>query len=633
MSNGRLAIDFETYLISENEGFAPRPVCLSFANDIEQGVITAAEVEGFLMSRPEGEEWIAHNLAFEFGVIWKHYPALRELMMRKLDKNELYCTMIANQYADIQKVKPSGKHSLADLVLKNFAIDLSEDKKSPDSWRLRYSELDGIPIDMYPTEAYDYALMDSVYALKIRALQTKNHPMTVKAMCMLTLASEYGFEIRTDYLENLMHETEEAMEPLRNFLVMEDIAGYDKKGNFKKKSKLFRERLKEEDIAELQYTDKKDKEGNDTISIARKALKSYDVDPASVWLDYSTLEKKLTAFLRPLSKATKVVRTSYNALVNTGRTSARGSSLLPSLNFQQLPREGGIRETMKGPEGHVVVSIDFSALELVSTAHRLFEMYGSSKMLEAINYGDVPVDMHAMTAARIMGSDKGYDMSYEHFVAHKKEKEYDHYRRLAKVVNLSLPGGVGPKKLVMMAKDSYGVDISYREAIRLRDLFMAMYPELSRFLKTDIDRLKTGQKLHIPDPKDKKKILVLDEYFYRIGDFVRRGCLYTSAANGILLQTASAFGAKRSIYEVGKVAIESKDDIKLAAFIHDECVLFVKDNEKLQSNIAKAAYAMIDGMQTVFPLARITVESDYGPFFSKSHGREQTFFRNPVKKS
>lgn len=93
---------------------------------------------------------------------------------------------------------------------------------------------------------------------------------------------------------------------------------------------------------------------------------------------------------------TRKLHPKFDPIVETGRTSSFGD-----LNAQNLPREGGVRECIIPPEGHVFVLADFSTVELGTLAQSLQSQWGlDSAMAAAINLG---VDLHTQFAAQVTG--------------------------------------------------------------------------------------------------------------------------------------------------------------------------------------------------------------------------------------
>ncbi len=211
------AFDFETFLMSSKTGPAPPPVCISYATGDLEGVLSTTDesYEGFInqLCNPDADFIrIAHNLAFDLCVIAMNYPHLRKNIYDTLEKGNFACTVLREKLLNlttlgwIDKGESNGRYiarryDLATLVKERFDVDIAEDKKSPDAWRLRYSELAGMPADSYPQKAYDYALMDSVWTLRLYNDQEerRNHiiasqqfdPFDFEGRCMEKLGMQH----------------------------------------------------------------------------------------------------------------------------------------------------------------------------------------------------------------------------------------------------------------------------------------------------------------------------------------------------------------------------------------------------------------------------------------------------------
>lgn len=196
----QLAFDFETHAFTRvNTTLTPTPVCISYARcNGESGVLAHCD-EGFTelieeITNPEITDTIriAHYNAFDTGVIFKHFPHLRENLFDCFEAGLFDDTMIREKLLNLtvhgwidDGELPSGEYirkayGLADLMSDRFKIDMSDVKKAEDAWRLRYKELMNIPAKDYPREAFDYALFDSVYALKIYQDQEKRRQTVIK---------------------------------------------------------------------------------------------------------------------------------------------------------------------------------------------------------------------------------------------------------------------------------------------------------------------------------------------------------------------------------------------------------------------------------------------------------------------
>jgi DNA polymerase I-like protein with 3'-5' exonuclease and polymerase domains len=389
-------------------------------------------MEAFLLKLLQSrEKVVAHNMSFEANVIDIHFPKLRNLLYSKIDRNELICTKVYEQLLDNTRKKPLSRFSLADLVKSYFKKNIFESKKDPNSWRLRYSELDGVDLDDWPQEAKDYAIEDSVWAYKVYKEQ-QNIPidisLTVAADIYLNKMAANGILIDKTRVFKLEKEIEEKLYPKYMHLVAKDLVSKDMlTGKIKKNMKEFRQYLSD-NVSNIERTAK----GN--IATSTESLTRYlseaEGDLKEVLEDFLYImkyEKIQTAFINRLKEANPYIRTQYRAAVSSGRTSSFTSKAYPSVNMQQMPRKvedvtWDIRNCFIPREGFKLCSIDYSGLELTSTAHQLYKLTGKTSMRDKINQGEQPVDMHSILAYRIMNIKEKSKETYSSFFANKKSR-------------------------------------------------------------------------------------------------------------------------------------------------------------------------------------------------------------------
>ena len=651
-----IAIDFETYLIGDGSIF-PAPVCLSTYNGTEAFLLDKEEAREWLTEHLNKDTLIAHNAVFECGVIIKHYPELTNRVLDALDNDLIYCTKINESLWNIQREKALFGLTLAGLVAHYFATDISAGK-GEDAWRMRYSELDGIPISEWPKEAVDYAIDDSIWAYKVYSKQVGiNQGLALKSAVYLNLMGAEGFLINQERVELLEKEIWEFLTPRYDFLVAEGFCDYiPRQKQPRKQVKKLKEYVEGLGVT-LMYTNK------GATATSGEALASYQTQCDSPILkafsELSRYEKILTSYIKNLKGNSKIY-SQYSTTLNTGRTSSSGSKLFSSLNIQQIPRavEGvsyDVRNCFIPREGFKVCSIDYSGLELCSAAHQLYKTLGYSYMREALNDGTSPTDMHSKLASKIK------KVPYEEFIAHKKELEYKDARQKAKPINLGFPGGIGYDTMRhLMWKDGIKTnfqvletakrkndlyyyltqlaapDIRIRrvnkteyalvqdELVLLKKYMFDLYPDLEQFLKETHLRFLTG--------KTKFKKNDFDEweeepmYMYDTHGFKRDWCTYTALCNGFLMQTPSAVGAQKAVNAIVRKYYDNPD-IFPQAFIHDEIVFEIREN--CEHLAEEAAYIMIDEMQTVLSSVRISVEASMSDYWQKADGFwTQTYFKD-----
>lgn len=673
-------IDFETHPISVDAP-APKPVCLSYYidNTRQTGLLTThSEMSDFLndLLKAEDQLIIAHNFKFESTVIHEHFPELREALWKAYEDERLVCTMvdekIINNFAN---KNTQHRFDLGTLVKKYLELDITAGKEDPDAWRTRYNELDGVPLEEWPQDAIDYAINDSIYAVKIHKLQDKfETPLSyrsTRADFVLALAANRGMAVESGRVLQLKQEILDKLEP--NYQFLED-RGFGTRcgvtGKFKKSVKVFKEYI----VENVEHVDTTAK---GSIKVTAEALSKYipktdaDSDIKEVIKAFLTLaeyEKILSAFVPNLEKAAEeggLIRTNYNPVVSTGRTSSSASRLYPSANIQQMPRalkgvKYDVRSCYKARDGYKLVSIDYGGLELCATAHQLFEVYGHSRMRDLLNEGDYPMDLHSRFAAQVMSLEMGHKIEYKTFLDKKKEPEYARYRQICKALNLGFPGGIGyevmggqlfkqgvdiPKttlkdedgKPIVAVSEKQAVFILGKarkvnpdlrvkrigkrawifikdELVGLKQRYFEMYPEIETFLKETHNYFLTGD--HKMQKNDFAEWEKEPLYKFNVCGLRRNYAMYTQFCNGFLMQSPSAEGAKQMLWEIGE-RFRNSNEVHLDAFIHDEIVVEVKNNENFEKNVDLVSRIMIESMQKVLPSVRINVEASAMTYWSK----------------
>lgn len=673
-----IAIDFETRLISEEETI-PTPICLSYyRSDTDQGVIKGIpEMKLFIRQLlVYNEAIIAHNMCFEALVIWKHFPDLRELLEERLQEDQLICTKVNEQLLDSQRKQQLHSFSLDKLVSHYFHTDISESKKDPNSWRLRYSELENVPLSAWPPEAVKYAQEDAQWAFKCYSEQLKtsvNAQLSVKADFYLNLMAQGGMLVDKTRVLYLERELWEQIMPF--YLELEKIGIVEKlsANKYKKNMNNFRHYI-EQNIQNPEFTAKGTiSTSSESINLYLSTLEEGEVkDMLNSYLNIMKSEKYLTAFISRLKTANPLIRTKYKPVVSSGRTSSSTDRNYSSINIQQIPRtvpnvKYDLRNCFKPRPGFLICSIDYAGLELASTAHQLSVLTDRSDMKKIVNSGFEPVDMHSMLAYRIMNLKEGSKETYESFVAQKKASKYAAYRQLAKPINLGFPGGIGydtmrtllakegiyPKLVVLETakyeehllhkrtlgrKQGYPVRIRrmgkfefqlvYDELVALKSELFALYPDLEHFLTEGHLEFTTGQTKMVKNKFNEWEKEPM--YSYEVAGFKRDWCMYTQVCNGLLMQSPAAVGAKKAMCSIISRYI-NHPDVNPLAFIHDEIVLEVRECEAMYRHIEDISRTMINEMQSVLNTVRITVEAELFPYWAKSGGIwSETYWKDPT---
>jgi DNA polymerase-1 len=173
------------------------------------------------------------------------------------------------------------------------------------------------------------------------------------------------------------------------------------------------------------------------------------------------------------------VHTCFNqAVAATGRLSSSDPNLQNIPIRSELGRE--IRRAFVAENGHVLISADYSQIELRVLAH----MSGDEALLEAFTHN---IDIHDRTALKVFGTDSGLS---EHEL-----------RRRAKIINYALLYG---KQAFTLAKD---IGVPREEAQSFIDAYFAGFPSVRAFIdgiiesgrQTGVVKTMFGRRRLVPD--------------------------------------------------------------------------------------------------------------------------------------
>ncbi|HGH6404858.1 TPA: DNA polymerase I [Neisseria meningitidis] len=283
----------------------------------------------------------------------------------------------------------------------------------------------------------------------------------------------------------------------------------------------------------------------------------------------STYTDKLPEMISPWDNR---VHTTYaQAVAITGRLASNNP------NLQNIPirtAEGRrVRRAFTAPQGSVIVSADYSQIELRIMAH----LSGDKTLIAAFQNGE---DVHRRTAAEVFGI--------------APENVSSEQRRYAKTINFGLIYGMGQYGLAK----SLGIDnISAKNFI---DRYFARYPGVAEYMQRTKEQAAAqgfvetlfGRRLYLPDIHNKNANA--------------RAGAERAAINAPMQGTASDL-IKRAMIDVSRWLSECEaspwDELlqsKLIMQVHDELVLEVVETEldfvkeKLPQIMAKVGGGLLD---------------------------------------
>lgn len=468
-----LAFDTETELIAPGR-LAPALVCTQWHCKGQQDARLVSgesiDVLGAIQT-PYGIV-AGHNIPFDFAVLIEDSPQLGSDIFHKLRIGEVWDTGVFQRLQDIETATFRPKYSLEALIGAWFKEKI-EGKHGPDVWRLRYAELKDTPVSDWPIAASEYALNDARYTLRLTLAQMASYCESVTAGEMhrqcradfaLHLTAAWGLRTNAQSVAALKTRLKAHVDAALPALKADGIIRPNGTQNMERTESLVRAAYAAlGDECTMYMTPggkpKTDKGAMEDCKHVCPTLALYH----EVAEDWAELDNRIPVLEQGV---TLPINCRYDVLKDTGRTSASNPPI------QQQPRRHGVRECFEARTGKLFASADYNCAELVSLAQVLITAYGQSAMADAINRD---LDLHILLAADLLGC------TYEDAYAQRKDATVKDRRQLAKAANFGFPGGLGIKKFIKYAKDTWKVVITEAEAHHVKGLWFARFPEMRQY--------------------------------------------------------------------------------------------------------------------------------------------------------
>ena len=264
------------------------------------------------------------------------------------------------------------------------------------------------------------------------------------------------------------------------------------------------------------------------------------------WRQLAKLKSTYTdALQESMLKETGRVHTSFSMV---GTSTGRLASSDPNLQNIPIRTENGrkIREAFIAEEGHVLLSIDYSQIELRLAA----EMAGIHALQDAFKQD---ADIHALTASQV------FDVPLEEMTSE--------IRRRAKAINFGIIYGISGWGLAKQL----GIEAS--EANQFIRAYMARFPELNEFMEKTKEEARThgfvktlyGRKCYIPGINDKNPM--------------RKQGAERQAINAPLQGTAADI-IKRAMIKLWRLQEKGElGNARMLLQVHDELIFEVPEAE------------------------------------------------------
>ena len=579
-----VALDTETWLLSDHGLRVPRLVCVSLCED---GVTSAllhrehAEATVTELLVDQGVRIAGHNVAFDMAVLGQAYPAIQPLIWQAYAAGRIFDTMIADQLEHIAAGDfRINRYSLAALAKRHLGVEMTGKN---DGWRLSYHLLDEVTdVTQWPYEASRYAREDAKITWKLwdkLKYVLPTYQVHVRAAWALHLMSAWGMRADPARVEKLLDEIEGQIEaeidPLQQAGILRENGKID--------TKVIQQIVVEAGVTEVTPSGRPATTDRILATIDHPAIQSLR--------RYRKAQKIASTYLPVLVQATKTaVCPRYRTLVDSGRTSCSAP------NIQNQPRSGGVRAAWAPRHGYTYMAADYAAAELSALAEVCLVKYGHSRLAKQIREGKDP---HLSMAAFIL------HMSYDEAENNRKTPQVKSTRTLAKAANFGFAGFLSPKSFCQYA-EGYGLNVSEAEAKKLRQQWLSMYPEMTLFFKEISARCRGGVGATIIHP---------------LCGFTRGG-LYAPAAANTMFQTPIAIGAKRALFEVARRCLDDESDALYGccpvAFVHDEILLEVPRSFDTLDVARSLKDAMESEMRQVLTQVPCAVEVSTGDLWTKS---------------
>ncbi len=557
---------------------APPMACITWQRPGEEPHILHAKD-----AKPEVERWLStdvttvgHNVAYDYGCAMARWPDLIPAIFDKYGRNQVNDTMIRQQLTDIKHgvyrgfADKDGVWNVYKYNLGALSRRLCNRELDKDTWRLRYGEFLDVPLSEWPMGARVYPLEDARATLSCYEAQQPvvDEFRQTRYSLALHLSSVWGVKTDLAGVDRLEKEAQQARLELYHTLRGARLV----KGSGVANQRAVRQRMVEvcREIGTPVRLTKKLK-----IAIDADSCESTDDELLKAFAEYQTLGAVIAKDVPMLRAGVYYpVHTRYS-LADTTRARSAGPNIQ---NIRVLP---GIRECFVPRPGKVFIQADFEGLELHTLAKTCLDLFGYSKLAEALRAGQDP---HLIVAAKILG------MPYDELVRiyDKNNKTLYNARQTGKVANFGIPGGLGVAKLVLFAKKLYGVTLTEREAWKLKEGFFESFPEMRRYFEY-VNTLKQSDDTYtVVTP---------------VSGMVRGGAKFTAACNHHF-QALGAVVAKLAVWmftrETYSVPSSPLFGARMVAFVHDE-ILAEVDREKSWAAAVRLEQIMIAAAKFCIP--------------------------------
>lgn len=328
---------------------------------------------------------------------------------------------------------------------------------------------------------------------------------------------------------------------------------------------------------------KKTKTGFSTDTAVLEELSMYDSVPKMI-LEFRELSKLKSTYVETLPKLCDKNQRIHTDFVQTGTATGRLSCREPNLQNIPVRNEAGrkIRSAFTAPEGCVLISADYSQIELVVLAH----LSGDENMKRAFLEG---TDVHKATAALIYGV--------------TEENVTPEMRRTAKTINFGVIYGMSAFRL---AND---LGISRTEAAGFIENYDRLYSDITKFKAETI--LKAEDSGYVETIFGRRRY---------INGIKSANKVEKAAAERIAINTpvqgSAADIVKKAMCDVDKALRNAKNGARLLLQVHDELICECPENPKAIDETLCIIKEMMENTVKLSVPLKVSIESgkNWGEF-------------------
>ena len=302
-------------------------------------------------------------------------------------------------------------------------------------------------------------------------------------------------------------------------------------------------------------------------------------------LEYRELSKLESTYVRTLPALCDDLGRVHPDFIQTGTATGRLSCRDPNLQNIPVKTEAGrrIRSAFTASSGTVLISADYSQIELVVLAH----LSGDENMRSAFSGG---TDIHKATAALIFGTDI--------------DGVTPEMRRTAKTINFGVIYGMSAFRL------SNSLGISRTDAAKFIENYFKTYSAINTFMQNTV---------HFAEEHG-----YVETLFGRrraIMNINSRNKMEKAAAERVAVNTpvqgSAADIVKKAMLDVSSALQKKNSKARIILQVHDELLLECPDDENtLNETIALVKDKMENAVSLTIPL-RVSIE--YGKSWGEFH--------------